>query len=155
MAAGVTLRKDALAAFRAFVEDALGTDVEAARRESGLMIDGAVTAAAANAELVALICRAGPFGSGNPEPTIALPAHTIVYAEEVGQAHVRARLRAGDGAAVNAVAFRAVGQKLGAALLQGRGRQVHAAGSFALDRWQGEERVQFRIADIAPAEPFA
>jgi single-stranded-DNA-specific exonuclease len=154
MAAGVTLRKGALAAFRAFVEEALGADVEAARRESGLLIDGAVTAAAANAELVALIERAGPFGSGNPEPTIALPAHTIVYAEEVGQAHVRARLRAGDGAAVNAIAFRAAGQKLGAALMQGRGRQVHVAGSFVLDRWQGEERVQLRIADLAPAEPL-
>jgi len=39
-------------------------------------------------------------------------------------------------------------------LLQNRGRQVHAAGSFALDRYQGEERVQFRLTDIAPAEPF-
>ena len=38
--------------------------------------------------------------------------------------------------------------------MQSRGRQVHAAGSFALDRWQGEERVQFRLTDIAPAEPF-
>jgi hypothetical protein len=32
---------------------------------------------------------------------------------------------------------------------------VHAAGSFTLDRYQGEERVQFRITDIAPAEPFS
>ena len=61
------------------------------------MIDGAVTAAAATSEMVATIARAGPFGAGNPEPMIALPAHTLVYAEEVGQAHMRARLRAGDG----------------------------------------------------------
>ena len=72
--------------------------------------------------LSTLIERAGPFGAGNPEPMIALPAHTLVYAEEVGQAHVRARLRAGDGAIVNAIAFRAAGQKLGAALMQNRGR---------------------------------
>jgi single-stranded-DNA-specific exonuclease len=39
--------------------------------------------------------------------------------------------------------------------VQNRGRQVHAAGSFMIDRWQGEERVQFRLSDIAPAEPFA
>jgi single-stranded-DNA-specific exonuclease len=39
--------------------------------------------------------------------------------------------------------------------VQNRGRLVHAAGSFAIDRWQGEERVQFRLSDIAPAEPFA
>jgi single-stranded-DNA-specific exonuclease len=155
MAAGVTLRKDALAQLRAFLEAALSADVTTARRLSGLMIDGAVSAAGANLDLVAMIERAGPFGSGNPEPVIALPAHTVTYAEEVGQAHMRVRLKSADGAAVNAIAFRAAGQKLGTALLESRGRQVHAAGSFAIDRWQGEERVQFRLTDIAPAEPFA
>jgi single-stranded-DNA-specific exonuclease len=154
MAAGVTLRKGALAELRAFLEATLGADVEAARRSSGLMIDGAVTAAAANTGLVAMIGRAGPFGSGNPEPVIALPAHTVTYAEEVGQAHMRARLKSADGSTVNAIAFRAACQKLGTALRNARGRQVHAAGSFAIDRWQGEERVQFRLTDIAPAEPF-
>jgi single-stranded-DNA-specific exonuclease len=155
MAAGVTLRKGALAQFRAFLEAALSADVASARRLSGLMIDGAVSAAGANLDLVAMIERAGPFGSGNPEPVIALPAHTVTYAEEVDQAHMRVRLKSADGAVVNAIAFRAAGQKLGTALLNSRGRQVHAAGSFAIDRWQGEERVQFRLTDIAPAELFA
>src|SRR5580693_7380605 len=155
MAAGVTLRKGALAQLRAFLEAALSADVASARRLSGLMIDGAVSAAGANLDLVTMIERAGPFGSGNPEPVIALPAHTVTYAEEVGQAHMRVRFKATDGASVNAIAFRAAGQKLGTALLDSRGRQVHAAGSFAIDRWQGEERVQFRLTDIAPAEPFA
>ena len=155
MAAGVTLRRSALAPLRAFLESTLAGDVEVARRASGLMIDGAVSAAAANLELVTMIERAGPFGSGNPEPVIALPAHTLAYTEEVGQSHIRLRFKSADGAGVNAIAFRAAGQKLGAALVQNRGRLVHAAGSFALDRWQGEERVQFRLTDIAPAEPFA
>jgi single-stranded-DNA-specific exonuclease len=152
MAAGVTLRKDALAAFRAFLEERLAGAVETARRDAGLAIDGAVTASAANPALAALLDRAGPFGAGNPEPVIAFPAHTLAYVEEVGQAHLRARLRAGDGAAVNAIAFRAVGQKLGAALAAARGQSVHAAGSLAIDRWQGAERVQLRLLDIAPAD---
>jgi single-stranded-DNA-specific exonuclease len=155
MAAGVTLRKSALAPFRAFLESSLAADVEMARRANGLMIDGAISAAAANADLVAMIERAGPFGSGNPEPVIALPAHTLAYTEEAGQSHIRVRLKAANGAGVNGIAFRAVGHKLGAALVQNRGRLVHAAGSFVIDRWQGEERVQFRLNDIAPAEPFA
>ena len=52
---------------------------------------------------------------------------------------------------MNAIAFRAAGQPLGKALLENRGRNVHAAGNIAIDRWQGEERVQFRIADLAAA----
>ena len=47
MAAGITLRKDALAAFRAFMEDALGNAVESARRDDALLIDGALAAAGA------------------------------------------------------------------------------------------------------------
>ncbi|HUD87078.1 MAG TPA: single-stranded-DNA-specific exonuclease RecJ, partial [Xanthobacteraceae bacterium] len=155
MAVGVTLKKGALAPLRAFLEATLGPDVEVARRANGLMIDGAVTAAGATADMVTMLGRAGPFGSGNPEPTIALPAHTVSYAEEVGQAHMRVRLKSADGSGVNAIAFRVAGQKLGAALLSNRGRRVHAAGTFAIDRWQGQERVQFKLTDIAPAEPFA
>jgi single-stranded-DNA-specific exonuclease len=152
MAAGVTLKKDMLSAFRAYLEDALAASVEAARREDALLIDGAVTAAAADNEMVATIARAGPFGAGNAEPVIAFPAHTLAYVEEVGQAHVRVRLRSGDGAMVNAIAFRAAGQKLGIALAQGRGQRVHAAGTLCLDRWNGDERVQLRLMDIAPAD---
>ncbi|MGB7037614.1 MAG: DHHA1 domain-containing protein, partial [Xanthobacteraceae bacterium] len=155
MAAGVTLRKGGLAELRAFFEATLAADVDNARRAAGLLIDGAVTAAGADANLVAMLERAGPFGSGNPEPLIVLPSHTVTYAEEVGQAHMRVRLKSGDGAAVNAIAFRAVGGKLGAALRDSRGQRVHAAGTVAVDRWQGEERVQFKLTDIAPAEASA
>ncbi len=154
MAAGVTLRKSGLAELRAFFEATLAADVENSRRAAGLLVDGAVTAAGADANLVAMLERAGPFGSGNPEPLIVLPSHTLAYAEEVGQAHMRVRLKSGDGAGLNAIAFRAVGGKLGAALQASRGQRVHAAGTVALDRWQGEERVQFKLTDIAPAEPF-
>jgi single-stranded-DNA-specific exonuclease len=152
MAAGVTLRKTALAEFRAYLEEALSAAVAASRRADALRIDGALTAGAATSELVATLARAGPFGAGNPEPVLALPSHTIAYAEEVGQAHVRLRLRAGDGAMLNAIAFRAAGQTLGAAIMQSRGLKVHAAGCLAVDRWQGEERVQLRLIDIAPAD---
>jgi len=152
MAAGVTLAADRLAAFRAFLEDTLGDAVAAARRDDVLLIDSAVSAAAASPELLATIGRAGPFGAGNVEPVFALPSHTIVYAEAVGQAHVRARLRAGDGAVISAIAFRAAGQKLGEALLAGRGQPVHAAGTLCIDRWQGMDRVQLRISDLAPAD---
>jgi len=153
MAAGVTLKKEALAAFRAYLESALAEDVARARREDALLIDGALTAGAAKPETVTMMGRAGPFGAGNPEPIIALPSHNLIYAEEVGQAHIRARFKAGDGATVNAIAFRAIGHRLGQALMDNRGRTIHAAGSLAIDRWQGAERVQLRLLDVALPDP--
>ena len=150
MAAGVTLKKDALGAFRAYLEETLAASVEAARRDTALLIDGAVTAGGFNIALANMLSRAGPYGAGNPEPLLALPAHTLAYADPVGENHVRARFRSGDGKLVNAIAFRAMGQPLGKALLENRGRAMHAAGNIAIDRWQGEERVQLRLADLAP-----
>ncbi|MGA7390712.1 MAG: single-stranded-DNA-specific exonuclease RecJ [Pseudolabrys sp.] len=149
MAAGVTLKKDALGAFRAYLEDTLAVPVEAARRDSALLIDGAIAAGGFNLALADLLSRAGPYGAGNPEPLLALPAHTLAYADPVGENHIRARFRSGDGKIVNAIAFRAVGHPLGKALLDSRGRVVHAAGQIAVDRWQGEERVQLRLMDLA------
>ena len=149
MAAGVTLRKEKLAEFRAFMESALADDVAKSRHENELLIDGAVAARAVTPEFATMLNRAGPFGSGNPEPVIALPSHQLVYADEVGQAHLRLRFKSGDGAIVNGIAFRSIGQKLGNALTQNRGQLLHVAGSLAVDRWQGSERVQFRVLDVA------
>ncbi len=149
MAAGVTIKKDRLAAFRAFLEEALCEQVASARSEEVLLIDGAVSAGGATLGLIDSIARAGPFGAGSPEPVFALPNHTVAFAEVAAEKHVRVRLRAGDGATINAIAFRANGQPLGRALIDNRGRGVHAAGFLAIDRYQGEQRVQLRLIDIA------
>jgi len=149
MAAGVTLKKDLLGKFRAFMEETLAGSVEAARRDSALLFDGAVSAGAFNFSLADLVSRAGPFGAGNPEPLLALPAHTLAHADPVGDGHIRARFRSGDGKFVNAIAFRAMGQPLGRTLLENRGQALHAAGHIAMDRWQGEERVLLRLVDLA------
>jgi single-stranded-DNA-specific exonuclease len=149
MAAGVTLRKERLAEFRAYMESALAHDVAQSRHANELFIDGAVSARAVTPELVATLNRAGPFGSGNPEPVVALPSHQLVYADEVGQAHLRVRFKSGDGSIVNGIAFRAIGQKLGNALAEHRGQPLHVAGCLAVDRYQGTERVQLRVLDVA------
>jgi len=153
MAAGITVRHGALSEFRAFLETELAASVAAARSDQALLIDGAVSAGGANVALIETLARAGPFGAGNPDPVVALPNHQLIYAEEVGQAHVRARLRAGDGAVVNAIAFRAAGQPFGQALMKSRGEALHAAGTLSIDRWNGAERVQLRLLDVAAPVP--
>jgi len=153
MAAGVTLQRERLPEFRAYIESALADDIAKSRHVNELTVDGAVSARGVTTELATTLQRAGPFGSGNPEPMIVLPAHHLVFTEEVAQAHLRLRFRSDDGAFVNAMAFRSVGQKLGDALLRHRGEQLHVAGTLSLDRWQGTERVQLRVCDVAEPQP--
>ena len=149
MAAGVTLDRARLGDFRAFLEDKLGAAVERARADSALLIDAALTAGGARPELIAALDKAGPYGSANPEPVFAFPAHRLLDAAVVGGAHVRFRAAAGDNSRLDGIAFRAAGAPLGDMLLQGRGESLHLAGQLALDHYGGRERVQFRLIDAA------
>ena len=155
MAAGLTIARDKIGAFRAFLEKELSELVDQARAAESLMIDAAVTARGANHELIEMIERASPYGAGNPEPIFAFPSHIVAYADPVGEAHVRVRLRAADGAALDAIAFRCLDRPLGQALLAARGQTMHLAGCLAIDRWQGRERIQLRIMDAAHADPLS
>jgi single-stranded-DNA-specific exonuclease len=40
-------------------------------------------------------------------------------------------------------------------LLANRGQAIHAAGTLSIDRYNGGERVQFRLCDVAPVAALA
>jgi single-stranded-DNA-specific exonuclease len=149
MAAGLTIARDKLVDFRAYLEERLGEIVARARANDSLSIDAAVTAAGATPDLMRMLEQAGPFGQGNPEPVFVLPAHRIARATPVGKGHIKVRAVAGDGSGIDAIAFRAAESPLGQALQKGVGNAVHLAGTLSLDRWGGSERVQMRIVDVA------
>jgi single-stranded-DNA-specific exonuclease len=149
MAAGLTIERDRLVDFRAYLELRLGEIVARARANDSLLIDAAVTAGGATPDLMRMIEQAGPFGQGNPEPVFVLPAHRIVRATPVGNGHIRVRAVTGDGAGIDAIAFRAAESALGQALQKNVGNAVHLAGTLSLDRWGGSERVQMRLIDMA------
>jgi len=149
MAAGVTLARDRLDDFRAFLNEALEAAVEAARLDDALIVDATLAGRGVCLELLRRVEQAGPFGQGNPEPMFALPEQRVAFAQAVGADHVRARLRSRDGATVDAIAFRAAHSPLGDALLSGDGAQLHVAARLACNVFRGVERVETRIVDIA------
>jgi single-stranded-DNA-specific exonuclease len=153
MAAGVTLATERLGDWRAFLEERLGQAVTKARAEAGLRVDAALTANAATPELVHRLEAAGPFGAGAPEPLFALPRHRLAEVTAVGVEgrHLRLRAVGGDGRAVEGIAFRASGKKLGEALTRLKGAPVHLAGTLSVNRFGGRERAQIRVVDVAEA----
>jgi single-stranded-DNA-specific exonuclease len=151
MAAGFSLRASQLDGFRAFlVEEFLRSDVVG--NSGALEIDTIVSPRGATPALVDEMTKAGPFGAGNPEPLVGVTDARVVFAETVGQDHVRLRLAGSDGARLDAIAFRAAGLPLGKALLGARGRPIHAVGHLRCDEWQGRKRVQLRLEDAALAD---
>lgn len=151
MAAGITLEAHHLAAFRGFLAQELGEAVARARQGRSRHFDAALSASAANLELIGEVEAAGPYGTARPEPLFAFPAHELRYVDQAGRDHLRLTLKAQDGAEISAIAFRVVGTPLGDFLTSSRGRRIHAAGHLSINRWQGRERVQLRLVDAAPA----
>jgi single-stranded-DNA-specific exonuclease len=150
MAAGITIRSSDLGRFTDFAAEALADQVGQALAIDTFPIDATLSASGAQVATVAAIERAGPFGAGQPEPVFVFPQHRLLEAREVGSGgHIKVRLRAGDGAQIGGIAFRAAGQPLGLALTRALGSSLHVAGTLSVDRWGGGEKVSVRIMDVA------
>jgi single-stranded-DNA-specific exonuclease len=148
MAAGLTVEVARLGDLRAFLTERLAEDV-ARQASPALAIDAAVTAGGANLDLIELLEQAGPYGSGNPPPVFAFPAHRVVYADAAGSDHVRVTLASDDGTRLKAIAFRAMGTDLGELLLSERRFPLHVAGRLTVDDWSGSRVPSLHIEDAA------
>lgn len=150
MAAGFTVKRDGLEALREFLETRLPRPSEGAELQPELGIDGMVTPAAANFELAETIERLGPFGAGNAEPRFALGHARLIYAEPVGEQHLRLVLGDAMGTTrIKAMLFRASENGLGTALMNLRGATIHIAGKLRVNRWQGREETRLLVDDAA------
>lgn len=149
MAAGVTLLPERIADFAAFLEERLAVAVSASREADALMIDAALTAESLTPEFVADLARAGPFGQGNPEPVIVLPAHKLIDVRDIKGSHLKLTFLSPGGSRIEAMAFRAVGRPLGEAIMKARGQSVHLAATAGRDTWGGRPRVSLRVLDLA------
>jgi single-stranded-DNA-specific exonuclease len=150
MAAGFTVAADQIATLRSFLAARLGDGRSAERLVPELVIDGALSPAAAQAGLIAQLVALAPFGAGNPEPRFVLPSVRVLHAEPVGAGHLRCTLAdpLGD-ARLRAIAFRAADGPLGRALAMTSGRAIHVAGHLRRDTWNGGDAVQLTIEDAA------
>lgn len=149
MAAGLTVERAKLGRLRGFLEERLAAAVADVPASAALDIDGALTASGATLDLVELLERAGPYGSGNPAPVFAFPAHRVLYADLAGHDHVRCTLVHGDGTQLRAVAFRALSTVMGETLLKERDRPLHVAGRLTVDDYNGRRGAQLMIDDVA------
>ena len=77
MAAGATVATADLERFSAYLSDNL-SPVDCAAVED-FLVDGTLTAAGAQTTLTTALNRAGPFGSGQPEPVFVFPDLNIAW----------------------------------------------------------------------------
>lgn len=148
MAAGLTVEAAKIPDLNAFLTERLAQQVRRAATAGGLGIDGTIGVGAATPELIDELARAGPYGSGNPEPRFALANIRVVDASIVGAGHVRCVLAGNDGGRLSGISFRSADTPLGPVLLsQMQAGPLHVAGKLRADNWRGARRVQFHVED--------
>jgi single-stranded-DNA-specific exonuclease len=151
MAAGFTIVRAHVDAFREFLHLHIAPQHEAMEAAKDLWLDAMVSPSGATPTLIADLERAGPYGAGHPEPAFVIPDALVAYADIVGRNHVRLRLIGRDGGMMRAVSFRSANTPLGQALLKSRGKRIHVAGCLKRDDYQGETRVEMHLEDAAAA----
>ena len=150
MAAGFTVEQEKLEELTDFLSTHISRQLDGLTLTASMSFDGALSPAGATPDIIEMLNRAGPFGSGNPRPRFVIPQARIVDSGIVGKDHVRCILTGADGTGrLKAIAFRSVATPLGRALLDTRGLPLHVAGNLRVDEWQGRVSAQLFIDDVA------
>jgi single-stranded-DNA-specific exonuclease len=152
MAAGLTLPKGGLGAFRDFINERLANDVERSRDGRALLLDGLLAPGGVAGELCDSLDAGGPYGAGWPSPKLVAGPARLLRVGIVGDGHVRGLACGDDGKSFKWIAFRTAATELGQALLSSPADQRWwLAGSIRRDEWNGGNAAEMHLEDAALA----
>ncbi len=142
MAAGLSLREDALTTFRERFDIECRRQLDAAALQHRLETDGELQDGELSLETARLLETAGPWGHGFPEPVFE-GRFQVVEARPVGAdgAHIKYRLRSAAGV-LSAIDFNGADRMVTTGV-------VRLAYTAAVNRYQGQENLDLRIAYLS------
>ncbi len=147
MAAGLTIRRERLEAFRAAFDAACAEQVAPADLVPTQRVDAVVSIGALSGDLETLVRALEPTGIGNPAPVFGLEGLRIEgRLRPMGERHVRFALTDGRDV-LDAVAF-GVREDVERVVRAGRG-PLRAAVRIERDTWQGRDRIEGRLVTLA------
>jgi single-stranded-DNA-specific exonuclease len=140
-AAGVTVAREALPAFRTAFEAYAAERLRPEDLVPRCRIDGWIAEPEISDRAAEDVARLGPFGAGHPEPVFALRG-SATRARTVGAAGAHLKLAIGRH---DAIGF-GMGERLSAC-----DGPVEAAFTLGFDEWDGARRLQLRLRDLRAA----
>lgn len=151
MAAGFTVARDQLDALRIHINTHASDQLKGQTLMPELRIDSVLSAHALTLDLAEKLETLSPYGAGHAEPRFAVAGVKIVKASVVGEKHVSCFIQdSSGGAAIKAIAFRAMDSALGSVLLKAGSAPMNLAGHVTINHWQGKKSVNFQIVDASP-----
>ena len=148
MAAGVTLRKEHLAAFNEAFEREITTKLGRGGQASPTLLLDALLDSPDDLtdQAITEIEQMAPFGNGNREPVIGMRGMRILKKRLVGGDHLKLTLGR-DGRS-----FEAIGFQLGkAGVIESDHACYDVVFSPRRETWKGQTRLNLRIRDLQPS----
>ena len=148
LAAGFTIRKENLGAFRERMNERVKEAFGAEPSEASLHIDAVIASPGeVTLEQAARLDALAPYGTGNPRPVFALMGATAEAAQSVGQGrHMKFRLARGS-ARFDGIFFSVTEEECGVR----QNMRVDAAFYLQPNTFRGVTTLQLQLIDIRPS----
>jgi single-stranded-DNA-specific exonuclease len=143
MAAGLSMRHADLDRFRAALDAAVVEVADAARAGAEIVTDGVLGADEMGLRLAESIRDEGPWGQAFPEPSFD-GVFEVLERRQVGRGHLKLRVRAAGGGAVDAIAFGLWDHPLA------QSDHLTLVYRLAADHWRGLPRLQLMVETLMP-----
>ena len=149
-AAGLTIKKDCLAAFRTRMDEIAGKMLKEVDFSPELEIDDHLRIDEITARFWKLLHQFEPFGPGNRQPVFVADDVEVSMASIVGKNHLRLKVRQGMSGLFDAIGFH-LGEFL--PLVQNPTKRLSIAYEIEENHWMGRRSLQLRIKDIKESLP--
>jgi len=148
MAAGLTLREDRLADFRAAFADEVAARIDRDTLTGEIHTDGPLAGDELSIATAHALRAGGPWGAGFPEPYFD-GRFGIADSRIVGGRHLKLRLRAASGESVDGIAFRHADDDRSVPVCAGS--EIDLVYRMSLDEYGGRPRLQLVAEWLSPA----
>lgn len=146
MAAGLTLSRDRIPAFREALQSHARSTLKVETMARRLLIDTIAEPGEITYETAQQIERLRPFGAANPKPILAIDGFGLVEEPRlIKERHLKLRLADASGATVEAIGF-GLGGRIHE-LMRGRSRLRLAATPF-INQWGGRSKLELELKDF-------
>lgn len=154
MAGGFSVPADKFDELKTFFFEKLGGGIKSYLNNKEKEVDLILECKSLSINLAKEVDKLGPFGAGNHKPKIILKDVVIVRADLVGKNQTNLKIIVSDDDivslrnSVTAMCFRVnQGDKIFNTLSQ-RGKKVNLLGELNVNKWMGQEHLQFLIEDV-------
>lgn len=150
MAAGLSVEESKIDEFTTLLSDIARQEVETARLNKTLYVDGVLKASDIHLRLVDVLESGGPYGAGWPYPNIVIGPVYVSSMKIVGDKHVATTFMDEEGYTFKSIAFGAKDQSVHQTLLAaGADRPLYVAGRVQKSEWRNFKEAQLLLEDVA------